>query len=463
MKRYSVGLLPFYLELYDRSFEACRSGAQAFYRQVAQGLRRQGLEVVTAPVCRLAAEFKRAIASFEKERVDALVTLHLAYSPSLESAAALARTRLPLIVLDTTPDFAFGARQLPERLMYNHGIHGVQDMCNLLRRNGKPFVIEAGHWQKSDVLKRVAQRVISARMAATMHSARVGRLGAPFKGMGDFIVPEKVLQSLGVVTVPSNRRTIKALTAAIRPEAIEAELAADRKRFVLAGLSTAAHRRSVQVGLALRQWIQNERLTAFTFNFLAVNRRSGLSTVPFLEASKAMARGIGYAGEGDALTAALTGALMSAYPQTTFTEMFCPDWKGNSIFLSHMGEVNINLLTGRAKLQTPGYKLWDAEDPVLAVGRLKGGAAVLVNLAPLAGNKFRLIVAPVTMLNVRGRDNMQDMIHGWFTPPVPVADFLSAYSRLGGTHHAALVYGQVAPEIIGFGELMGWETLVLGK
>ena len=23
--------------------------------------------------------------------------------------------------------------------MFNHGIHGVQDMCNLLLRNGKPF------------------------------------------------------------------------------------------------------------------------------------------------------------------------------------------------------------------------------------------------------------------------------------------------------------------------------------
>jgi len=34
-----------------------------------------------------------------------------------------------------------------------------------------------------------------------------------------------------------------------------------------------------------------------------------------------MSRGIGYAGEGDVLTAALTGALLSVYPDTSFTEV----------------------------------------------------------------------------------------------------------------------------------------------
>jgi len=457
-----IGLLPLYIELYDRIAPDCRARVQAFYDAVAQGLRRQGLEVLAAPVCRLAPEFKSAIAAFEKAGVDALVTLHLAYSPSLESAAALAATRLPLIVLDTTPDYAFGPRQAPELIMYNHGIHGVQDMCNLLLRNGKPFVIEAGHWRKSDVLKRTARLVVSARMATAMQCARVGRIGQPFAGMGDFAVPPAVLKkTVGVTTVMESGRTIQRLMGAIRPAEIQAEMAADRQRFAAAKLGASAHRRSVHVGLAVRRWMERERLTAFTVNFLAVTRKAGISTVPFLEAAKAMARGLGYAGEGDVLTAALTGALMAAYPATTFTEMFCPDWKGNTVFLSHMGEVNPNLLAGRARLEEMDYKFSDAENPVRALGCLRGGAAVFVNLAPLAGNRFRLILARVAMQTVRGRDRMQDSIHGWFRPPMPVADFLAAYSRAGGTHHAALVYGQAMPELSGFGAFMGWETVVI--
>lgn len=462
MKHAKIGLLPLYLELYDRMLPDYRAGVQAFYNTVADGLRRQGLEVVTAPVCRLAPEFRSAIAKFEKAGVDAIVTLHLAYSPSLESAATLAATRLPLIVLDTTPGYAFGPRQAPDQIMFNHGIHGVQDMCNLLLRNGKPFVIEAGHWQKSDVLKRVARQALSARMATAMRTARVGRIGNPFAGMGDFSVPSAVLQrTLGVATVAKSGGTIKKLLSAIRPAEIQAEMNADRKRFAVTKLSAEAHRRSVHVGLAVRRWMEINRLTAWTVNFLAVNRKSGIPTVPFLEAGKAMARGFGYAGEGDVLTAALTGALMAAYPETTFTEMFCPDWKGNTIFLSHMGEVNVNLLIGRARLEEMNYKFSDTENPVRALGCLRGGPAVFVNLAPLAGKGFRLIITRVTMQTVRGRDRMKDSIHGWFRPSMPVADFLVAYSRAGGTHHAALVYGHAVPEIVGFGTFMGWETMVI--
>ena len=44
---------------------------------------------------------------------------------------------------------------------------------------------------------------------------------------------------------------------------------------------------------------------------------------------------------------------------------------------------------------------------------------------------------------------------------MPIADFLAEYSCLGGTHHSALVYGDVAEHIVRFGELMDWYTVVL--
>lgn len=457
-----VGLLAFYIELYDKVALAARPRVNQFYGQIATALRASGVDTLTAPVCRLKSEFTAAVRSFEKAHVDALVTLHLAYSPSLESAAVLAKTNLPVIVLDTTPDYDFSPSQSSDRIMFNHGIHGVQDMCNLLLRNGKPFVIEAGHWQKSDVLKRVARQVGSARIATALRRARVGRIGEPFVGMGDFAVPSNVLKHmLGVETVPGNNRTLHKMMASIRSAEIRAEMAADRKRFAVTKLSAEAHRRSVHVGLAVRRWMATERLSAFTVNFLAVNRKSGIPAVPFLEAGKAMARGLGYAGEGDVLTAALTGALMAAYPETTFTEMFCPDWKGSTIFLSHMGEVNVNLLAGRARLEEMDYTFSDAENPVRALGCLRGGAAVFANLAPLAGNRFRLIITSVTMQTVRGQDRMKNSIHGWFRPSMPVADFLAAYSRAGGTHHAALVYDGDIHILKNFGKFMGWETVVI--
>lgn len=462
MRKDRIGLLPLYLQLYDQVSAKRRPMIEQIYSETARTLRERGLDVVTAPICRLKPEFASAIRKFKKQEVDAIVTLHLAYSPSLESADVLARTKLPLIVLDTTPTYDFGPTQSPDEIMFNHGIHGVQDMCNLLLRNGKPFKIEAGHCRKSDVLDRVVGWVKSARMATVTRKARIGRIGRPFAGMGDFAVPAAALKNaIGVETVVSRPNVMRRLVNSIPITQIEAEMAADRRRFAVGKMSVEAHRRSVKVGLGVRRWIEEENLSGFTVNFRDVNDASGMNCVPFLEASKAMARGLGYAGEGDVLTASLVAALASVYPATTFTEMFCPDWKGNRIFVSHMGEVNPDLIAGKPKLVEMDYIYSKAQNPVKLVGCLRGGRAVFVNLAPCAGGLFRLILSPITMTSVKGKDKMADSVHGWFEPRMRIDKFLTEYGKAGGTHHAALVYGDVADEIVGFGEFMGWEVVTI--
>ena len=399
---------------------------------------------------------------FEKAKVDAIVTLHLAYSPSLESSAALAATPLPIVVLDTTPTYAYGPQQNPEELFYNHGIHGVQDMCNLLRRNGKAFQIEAGHWERSNVLDRVASWARAAGMATAMRSARVGRLGPVFKGMGDFAVsPATLAKTLGVTTVVAGPQMVPKLVAKISKQAVEAEMAADHVQFAVENLNADVHRRVARAGLAIRLWIEKEKLTGFTINFMAADKASGLPAMPFLEASKAMGRGIGYAGEGDVLTASMVGTLLQTFPQTSFTEMFCPDWEGNRIFLSHMGEMNLKLSAAKPRLVEKSFPFTDLKNTAVAYGCFQAGDAVLVNLAPGPDDRYTLIVAPVVMQEVAGEDRMSDSIHGWLQPSLPVADFLAAYSRAGGTHHSALVYGKVADEILRWGKLMGWNNVLL--
>ena len=458
-----VGLLPLYIALYDEAMPAVRKRMVAFYATISNELRNRGLEVLPAPLCRLRKEFTAAIAAFEKAQADAIITLHLAYSPSLESSEALAATRLPIIVLDTTPGYAFGPTTDPAEIMYNHGIHGVQDMCNLLLRNGKPFQIEAGHWKDSDVLDRVAAWARAARLATSIRTARVGRIGPPFKGMGDFAVPPDVLRStIGIQTILLTPKILPSLLPSEDSDVVKKEIAGDLAHFEAVGVKADNHLQTVRAGLAIREWIKKERLTAFTINFLAADRKSGLPTMPFMEACKAMSRGIGYAGEGDVLTAALVGALASSYPETTFTEMFCPDWQGGSIFLSHMGEFNIALAAQKPVLRQRPFPWTDALEPTVVVGRLRSGQAVMVNLAPGPDNSYTLLVAPGWMVSV-DKDSMPESVRGWFRPAMPLPDFLAAYSRAGGTHHSALVYGDVASDIVRFAAIMGWKIVVLDR
>ena len=151
-----VGLLPLYIELYDQVVPEIRPRLEAFYNTIAAMLEKEGLTVLHAPFCRLAPEFRRAVESFELQNADAIVTLHMAYSPSLESIDVLCKTELPLVVLDTTETLEFGNMQDSGEIMFNHGIHGVMDMCSMLTRRGKAYAIAAGHYATSNVVARAA-------------------------------------------------------------------------------------------------------------------------------------------------------------------------------------------------------------------------------------------------------------------------------------------------------------------
>ncbi len=466
MKETTIGLLPLYLQLYDEVDPGKRPRVDKFYQTIADELEQRGLRVLTCPICRLKEEFEHAVDTFEASGAQSLVTLHLAYSPSLESADALAGTELPVIVCDTTPTHGYGPSQDPAELMFNHGIHGVQDMCNLLLRRGKPFQIEVGHWQKSDVLNRVALLAKAAGMASYLRSMRAGLIGQPFKGMGDFFVPAaRLKESIGVQTIPLKPKQFKDLYATVAPGEIEKEKEADREHFLIDNLDDEIYELSLRTGLALQKWVDQEELGAISFNFGSITPDSALETVPFLRASKLMASGVGYGGEGDILTASLVGTLAQANPETSFTEMFCPDWQGDSIYLSHMGEFNYRLAEGKARLLEYDYRFSDTKNPIYAAGRFKPGQILLINLLPLGdppGDSYRLIIAPATMIKVKGKDNMERSVHGWFKTEMPIEEFLGAYSRLGGTHHLALTYEPSVRLIKAFGQMMGWDTVILG-
>ena len=149
-------------------------------------------------------EVQQAMDLFQSSKVEAIVTLHLAYSPSLESAEFLASSNIPLILLDTTPDydFNFGA-DTSKKIMGNHGIHGVQDLANLMVRNEKPFIIVAGHWQHSNVIdEKLKQAIEAARVASKFRNARVGLVGKSFPSMGDFQGPfQKLSDDFGMEVV----------------------------------------------------------------------------------------------------------------------------------------------------------------------------------------------------------------------------------------------------------------------
>ena len=463
MKKVKIGFLPLYIKLYDDKDPSLRIPMLGHKDAAIAMLKNEGLEVVEAPVCRISAEFMAAKELFNQEQVDAVVTLHLAYSPSLESIGALLACDAPIVVLDSTITYDLYGRMLEADIDSNHGIHGVQDMCNLLKRNGKQYFVEAGHLLHSDVVARVAADCRAIKAAGAYKSARIGLVGKPFQGMGDFYISDEDLKnSIGAQIVHYSPAEARDYLSRVTEEEIDAELEKDRRMFCVEVRQEENYRAAVKTGLALRKWAAEKKLSAYTVSFLDATAENGLLKMPFPELCKAMMSGTGYAGEGDTLTAGLVGALLSVYPDTTFAEVFCPDWKNDLLLLSHMSEMNLSLSSFQPVVADKPFSYAESGDTVGSYGSMRGGSATLVNVAPMGGGKYTLILAPVQMQEIgREHGGYRYVVQGWLKPPMPVADYLEQYSLAGGTHHSALVYGAGPEELRVFGEVMGFDVTII--
>ena len=456
-----IGLLPLYIELYDEKVSELRPRLENFYENAAQRLERCGFEVLRVSFCRVEAEFKSAVNFFEAEGAQCIVTLHMAYSPSLESSAVLAGTKLPVVVLDTTDTFDFSPTQNPDAISYCHGIHGVMDMCSLLNQNAKKFAIAAGHLDYSNVISRVAGFVRAAVSAVSLRGSRVGSIGGAFSGMGDFAVSDKeMLDRFGVETINSSPEILRKLNAAVSDSEIEAEINSDNRRFKRIGdFSRESHIETTRDGLAVRKWVESENLSAFSVNFLKMGEETGLFYMPFMEACKAMGRGIGYAGEGDILTASFTGTLLKGFADTSFVEIFCPDWLGNTLFLSHMGEMNINLTSKTPEIAEKEFIFGNSGNPIACFGCYKSGEGVFVNIFK-GQNDFKLLVSPVKIEEENESESkFKGIIRGWLRPRKRIDEFLENMSKAGATHHSILIYNASVEQIRFFGEILGLEVI----
>jgi len=457
-----IGLLPLYLQLYDKTDPARRDKFAPFIAEITRLFEESGASVLQSGICRVDPEFRQAVEQFERASTDLIVAVHLAYSPSLEAADALCNTKIPLLLLDTTMDYDFGPAVDPARIFFDHGIHGVQDLASVLRRRKRPFEIVAGHLGEPGLAERATGIAKAAHAAKRMLNSRVMRIGESFHGMGDFAVAETVLRgAFGIQLDTIGIDELSNEILRVGADAVAAEMDSDLARFTVEA-SRETHERSVRVGLGLRRLLERGGYSAFSMNFLVFDRPDRpADCVPFLEASKAMARGLGYAGEGDVLTACLVGALGAGFGSATFCEIFCPDWKGGALFLSHMGEVNPEIAAGIPRLIEMDFPYTDAKNPVIPACAFRPGAATLVNLAPGPEDSFGLVVSEIEVLGDATHPGMHNSIRAWIRPARPLGAFLEAYSRAGGTHHSALVYGRQTETLKAFAAFTGMSITVV--
>lgn len=451
-----VGLLGLMLELYDEAFPDLKPTKAAFAEELVEGLA-EFAEVDFPGVVNAREQVDQAVARFEKKGMDLIVVVLLSYTDSLTALPALRRTRLPILVFNTQRLAGVTEKTLFSDIIENHSLPGVQDLTNVLGRVGRSFGMLTGHYKDPVIIETLRDWCEAARVVALLPGTRIGLLGYPFEGMGDFRIDETMLLArLGVEATQVPLGLVAEYARAAPTDEIERQMASDRETFeVDPDVSKVEHEAGARLEWALRRLALEYGLAGFAPNFAAIMEDGRVAGLPFLASCKLLGDGIAIGGEGDAVAATVVAIMAWLTGRATFSETFTADFEHDAIWMNHMSEGNWKL----ARRDEP-VRLVRAEFPktdpatVNLTFALEPGEVTLVNLATVADGQLKLICAEGEVLDFRVLEEYRTP-NFKFRPAMRACDFLTRYSLAGGSHHMALAYGRQAARVEKIGALLG--------
>ncbi|MDD5597358.1 MAG: hypothetical protein PHV82_05405, partial [Victivallaceae bacterium] len=401
-------------------------------------------EVVYSGLCYSAAEVAAAVKRFPDLKPDAVVLSPLSYTPSLMTVPELRNCGIPLVIWSTQFADRIAADYTPDDLCMNHTVQGTQDITNVLFRRGMDFAVVTGHYLDALCNARLADCLVAARAARLARRLRTLSLGGMFTGMGDFeFDPDLVSERWGPKFITAEIDEYLAVLAAVNDDEAEKLLEHDLEFFeVPPELDRKTHLDSLRRLLALRSLLGKYHADAFTTNFVALMNDSRCGALPFFGINCLMAEGMGYAGEGDALRAALMAQLRQLAGRANFTEIYTVDFKRNTMLMSHMQECNPAFARRDRKIKLRRQEFWATGVPPYCgmYFTLEPGETTLVTITCDQEGRFRYIAFKGTIPDA-GLFPNYDRPYWLLQSETDVSELLDRYSLAGGTHHLIALPG----------------------
>jgi L-arabinose isomerase len=404
-------------------------------------------------------DIEATVAGFENTGADALVVVLLTYSPSQLTLPALGRTRLPVMIWNTQQLLAVDRSFTQEQMVDNHGVHGTQDVASVLTRSGIRFEYVTSLVSDPQGLAELGDFFAAAAAVRQLRSARIGMLGYPFPGMGDFAVDTtRMGATLGCSWTNLTVEDYIQRAAAAGAADVTRLVGEYRQTYdVAADVTDADLQATARAELAVRGMIRDHRLSALTYQFTAFGDDERTSSLPFVAASRLMAEGVGFGGEGDLIAAAATTFFNWLNPPASFSEIFTIDFAGESLFMSHMGEAHVGMARRDRKVPlvarpTPITRTRDRQLALVTSFEPGPATFAVLTIGPCA--RWRIIAAPVT---IEDYGPLPDFCvpHFKIRPLTPVREFLTRYAKSGGPHHNAVCFGDARRRLCMAAEIIG--------
>jgi L-arabinose isomerase len=454
-----IGILGIMQDLYDDMIPGIAQRQEGYAAELAAHLSDVG-EFIPGKAIKYREDAERAMREFEGSDLDGIMVVMLTYGPAMRVARLLSESRLPVLLANIQPEPNVTPAWDMADMTYNQGVHGAQDTANAMVRGGKRFAVLTDDW-KSDAFREDVSRWARAAAAVTRwKSLKTAIFGYAMNDMGDIRVDESALvRSLGpeiLAVAPGDMyRGMLEVTDAQAGEVIAFE---DENFEIDPRLSPEERADHARMQVAIEQILIDRGFGAYTAHFDAIGDDGRFSRLPLAAASSLMAKGYGYAAEGDVLTACLVSAGHTLIGDAHFTEMYAMDFPSDSILQSHMGEGNWKIARQDrpVKLIKRPLGIGRLADPPTFLFQYQPGPATLATLVSLEGTRFRLVCAEGENLDSQELPALE-MPYGQFRPASGVRACLNGWLAAGGPHHEVMNLGHHAADWKVFCQLAGIE------
>ncbi|HLQ53471.1 MAG TPA: L-fucose/L-arabinose isomerase family protein [Streptosporangiaceae bacterium] len=454
-----IGILGIMQDLYDEMIPGIAQRQAGYAAEIAAHLADAAEFIPSKPV-KYREDAEREMREFENAGLDGVMVVMLTYGPAMRVARLLAESRLPLLMANIQPEPAVTPAWDMADMTYNQGVHGAQDTANAMVRAGRRFAVLTGDWKSAEFGADVSRWARAAAAVTAWKSLKVAIFGYAMNDMGDIRVDESALvRSLGpeiLAVAPGDM--YRGMLAVTDDEAAGVIAFEDANFEIDPRLSAEERQDHARMQVAIERILTDRGFGAYTAHFDAIGEDGRFSRLPLAAASSLMAKGYGYAAEGDVLTACLVSASHVLIGDAHFTEMYAMDFPSDSILQSHMGEGNWKIARGDrpVRLIKRPLGIGRLADPPTFLFQYQPGPATLATLVSLEGERFRLVVAEGENLDSQELPALE-MPYGQFRPASGVRACLNGWLKAGGPHHEVMNLGHHAAGWRVFCELAGIE------
>jgi L-arabinose isomerase len=458
-----IGLLGLILEGYEEIFPGILERQVHYAQEIAKSLE-PAADVIFAGPGLNRARIEEIAAQYNREGLDGILIVTLAYSPGAYLVRALEHNRLPLALAVVQPDQEPLEDWEELDLTVNQGIHGAQDTANAIIRGGYPCAFFVGNRRETPFLEFVRDFGKACLARSLLKNLRVG-VFSRMCGMGDILADDMAFyKKIGPEICHDTIGSVYARMQGVPEAHIKAQMEKDRALLdVDPKLSPEAHAIAVRTYLGFKKYLEEKDYGAFTAHFDQFVADGRFRQLPLYAASNLMAEGYGYAAEGDFLCASIVAAAHAiGRNDGHFTEMYAMDFARKAILFCHAGEGNWAVCRKDRKPRLIDRYLGEGglENPPTHLFTPQYGPATLTSLAAIQGETFRFVLARGEVLS---KPELQrcEMPYFFWRPNSGVELCVESWLKCGGTHHQVLNLGDVGRRWEMLADMLGVERVTV--